>query len=330
VNPATQNIVVTVNPAPNLTVTNNSPSICEGDVTDIILNSTTPGAMVELIDVTLSDPSVSGASPIGTMYNVLPATIADPLLNPTNSPQTVVYEFEVTAFGFTFPSTQVAVVTINPTPTFTVTNNTPTINSGEATDIDINSPTSGAVVTLTAVTPSDPGITGFTTPGATFLDGNKLIDNLTSVTNMIETVTYTFQVSANGCTNPATQNVVVSINPAPDMTVTNNSPVICDGEPTDIEVTSTTVNAVIEIISITLSDPGITGFSPVGTTYNSFPSNVTDVLNNPTNTPQTITYEFEVTASGFTFPASQTTVVTINPTPIFTATNNVATLCPGM
>ena len=258
---------VTVNELPTFTLTNNISSICVGSVTDIDLNTLTAGATITLTSVVPSDPGVGGFTLAGATYVVFPANIADALTNSTNSPQTVTYEFEIDANGCTNPVRQTTIVTINPTPVFTLTNNIPSICSGENTDIDIGSPTSGAVITLIAVTPSDPGISGFTAVGANYLNGNKLTDNLLSIVSTIETVTYTFEVAANGCTNPITQNAIVSVNPSPVQVITNNLTDICEGSTTDIDLNSSTANAVIEIVGITLSDPGVGGFTPVTTTF---------------------------------------------------------------
>ncbi|MDZ7608284.1 MAG: hypothetical protein U5K79_22490 [Cyclobacteriaceae bacterium] len=51
------------------------------------------------------------------------------------------------------------------------------------------------------------------------------------------------------------------------------------------------------------------------------PGIIADNLVNNTDNIQTITYRFEVSASGFTSTAIQTAVVTVNPVPTMTITN---------
>jgi len=167
-----------------MTVINNAPSLCPTESTDIDINSVTANAVIELINITISpNPAgVSGNTTVGAKWGFgetpLPATIADDLSNSTNDIQTITYEFEVSASGFTGTSTQSAVVTVNPDPAQTITNTNTTINNGQKTDILINTPTENGQVTLISVNTTDPGLTGNTAVGASFPDGTTLEDIL--------------------------------------------------------------------------------------------------------------------------------------------------------
>ena len=339
-NPETDTARVTINPAPEMTVTNNVPTICDDESTDIDISSVTANAVIELINVTISpNPvGVTGHTAVNTTWDVnlgqLPATISDALDNVTDTIQTITYEFEVSASGFTGTSTQTAVVTVNPTPSQTITNTNTTINSGAMTDILIETPTENGIVTLIDTLRTG-DITGATSIGVSFVDGNSITDALVNNTTSPQTLSYVFRASANGCTNPETDTARVTINPAPEMTVTNNVPTICDDESTDIDISSVTANAVIELINVTISpNPvGVTGHTSVNTTWDvnlgQLPATISDALDNVTDTIQTITYEFEVSASGFTGTSTQTAVVMVNPTPSQTITNTNTTIING-
>ena len=78
--------------------------------------------------------------------------INETLGNPTESPITVTYRFSVSANGCTDPVQQSTTVTINPAPpVFSITNITPSICTGTATNITPITPTLNALVRLDAV-----------------------------------------------------------------------------------------------------------------------------------------------------------------------------------
>ena len=227
---------------------------------------------------------------------------------------------------------------VNPVPVFTITNNPAdpsTISNGESTDIDISITTPGGQVTLTDVTASSMSVTGYAAVGTIYPDGFKLEDKLANSSNNTHSVIYEFTASTGSCINPTVQTVQVFVNPAPNMVVVNNNPTICSGETTDIDLSSLTTNAVIEIASISIApDAGsITGFSAVGTQWDDalgqLPATIVDNLSNSTDDIQTITYELTVSAPGFTNTATQFIDVIVNPTPSLTVTNSSTTINSG-
>ena len=324
-NPVTINASVTVNPAPQMTVTNNAPVLCPGFPTNIELSSITADAVIELISVTVSPDTLGGITSVGTTWNSFPATLADNLVNNTDSIQLITYEFEVSASGFIGTSTQTAVVTVNPQPQMTINNTIPIINSGTATNITINTPTQNGQVRLKSVT-VPAGVTGNSAAGTLFPDGAVLADVLINGTTGSQIVSYEFEVIANGCTNPATITENVTVVPPADMTLTNNSPVICSDEITDIVLSSTTLGAVIELVGINITpDAGsVSGITAINSTWNTFPSNINDNLINSSNNTQTVEYVFEVSAGGFTNPVRQSVFIEVRPLP------DIAALAPGI
>ncbi|MDZ7608287.1 MAG: PKD-like domain-containing protein [Cyclobacteriaceae bacterium] len=246
-----------------------------------------------------------------------PGIIADNLVNSTDNIQTITYRFEVSASGFTSTAIQTAVVTVNPAPKMTITNTNLVINSGGMTDILLNTPTENGQVRLKSVVKSDPGLTGNTTVGASFPDGTRIEDVLFNSTNGSQSITYEFEVSANGCLDPVTILATVNVVPVATMTITNNVPIICSSENADITLSSTTVGAIIELIAVntTPNAGSVSGITPVNTTWNVFPTSILDNLQNNSNSTQKVEYIFQVSVGGNINPIVQIVTVDVKPTP---------------
>ena len=107
VNTTTSSTNVTVKPTPEMTVVNNNPTLCSAWATDIVVNSITADAIIELVNITISPDAsgITGFTSTGTTWassaSELPGMITDNLINSTDSLQTITYEFEVSASGFT-------------------------------------------------------------------------------------------------------------------------------------------------------------------------------------------------------------------------------------
>ena len=156
--------------------------------------------------------------------------INETLVNPTESPITVTYTFTVSANGCSDLTPVSTTVTINPAPpTFSISNTTPSVCEGVNANITLNSLTSGAVMTLTSVNYN--GVTGTTNyaGGETFTDGQQITESYSNPGNTPLTVTYTFSVAANGCSNPTTQQTTVTVNPDPVFAINNATSIICEG-----------------------------------------------------------------------------------------------------
>jgi hypothetical protein len=334
VNTTTITESVTVNPAPQMTVTNNDPLLCSEELTNIEINSVTANAIIKLVDVTISpDPGgVTGTTLIDTEwgfgFDPLPVTIEDALSNVTNDIQTVTYVFEVSASGFVSTTTKSAVVTVNPNPTMTVLNTNTTINSGQTTDILLNTQTQNGQVRLKSVT-KPVEITGNTIAGVLFPDGSRLEDILVNTASIPQTISYEFEAVANGCVNTTTIIEDVVVVPVAEMTLTNNTPSICSEENVDIVLESSTSGAVIELvgINITPTASSVSGITPINTTWNTYPANITDLLGNLTSNTQTVEYVFEVSAGGYTNPVTQSVFVDVKPLPDINASG--IEICSG-
>jgi predicted Fe-Mo cluster-binding NifX family protein len=295
-----------VSPGPQLTVTNNAPTICSPASTSIALSSTTSGAVISWTSAAVA--GVTGnADGTGT-------SIAQTLTSTNTTPTTVSYVVSVTANGCTAP-TQTVNVVVNPTPQVTITNNDDSLCSGETSNIALSSTVAGTVFNWTVVTGGS--------AGASAGSGSSIAQQLTNLGTSPITVTYavtpTFTNAGVTCTG-TTQNVSVVVSPGPQLTVTNNAPTICNPASTNIALSSTTSGAAISWTTAAVA--GVSGnVDGTGTS-------IAQTLTSTNTTPTTVSYVVSVTANGCTAP-TQTVNVVVNPTPQVTITNNDDSLCSG-
>ncbi|CAN5174954.1 hypothetical protein BH09BAC5_BH09BAC5_20960 [soil metagenome] len=177
---STAQVTVTVNPTPTVTATASSPTICAGNSTNL-----TGGGATSYV----WNPGNISGSPI----TVSPAS-------------TTTYTVTGTTTGCS--STAQVTVTVNPSPTVTATASSPTICSGNSTNL-----TGG-------------GATSYVwNPGN--ISGSPISVSPASTTTY--TVTGT---GGNGCTSTA--QVTVTVNPTPTVTATASSSTICAGNSTTL------------------------------------------------------------------------------------------------
>ncbi len=235
-----------------------------------------------------------------------------------------------TIFNGVCPSSADEVVITNkPQPDITITNGTPlTICSNTQTDIGLTDAVPSSVITLVGVTISgSPGnINGHTLVGTTFTTGSVISDLLINTTNTDQTIQYDFQSTANGCTG-VVESITLTVRPNPVFNFTNIPSTICEGasSPTNIVLSSSVVGMRVRIANV-IATGGVTGFSPINTQFNLFPATIADVLDNPTNQSQTVTYTLEGSLGGLCVNPTLTNVtVTVNPKPI--GGNDSKTVC---
>ncbi|MEO5643368.1 MAG: hypothetical protein ABIQ40_07635, partial [Bacteroidia bacterium] len=178
---STAQVTVTVNPTPTVTATASAPTICSGNST----NLTGTGAATYVWN-----PGAIAGSPI----SVSPST-------------TTTYTVTGTG-GNGCTSTAQVVVTVNPTPTVTATASSPTICSGNSTNL-----TGSGAASYVWNPGAIPGSPVSVSPAAT--------------------TTYTVTGTAgNGCTSTA--QVTVTVNTTPTVTAVASSPSICTGGSTNL------------------------------------------------------------------------------------------------
>jgi gliding motility-associated-like protein len=186
--------IVTVNPTPTVTIIDDT--ICNGSAGTLNTTVSVPGGTY------LWNPGGSTAQ------------------NLTVSPNTTTSYSLVYSTGANCSSAAVTgIITVNPIPTLITTLASPTLCSGDAVSIGLNSNTPGSVISWTTV---ESQVTG-----ATSGSGTNINDVINSINTNTGNVTYTIISQANNC-NSLPQNVMVTVYPIPNITLLNDT--ICQGE----------------------------------------------------------------------------------------------------
>jgi gliding motility-associated-like protein len=303
-------ITIWINPQPRIEVSA-SDTLCfdEGTTFDVSTTNTTTGTWVYDLVVTPSDPGVTGFTPTENDRTTLNFT--DLLVNTTNTVQTVTYQFipkildPRTGLAYCEDGIDTTItIWINPQPRIEVSaSDTLCFDEGTTFDISTVTPsinTTGTWVYDLVVTPSDPGVTGFT-PTENDRTSLNFTDLLVNNTNTVQTVTYQFipkildpRTGLAYCEDGIDTTITIWINPQPRIAV-SASDTLCFDEGTTFDISTvtpsinTTGTWVYDLV-VTPSDPGVTGFTPTENDRTSL--NFTDLLVNNTNTVQTVTYQF--------------------------------------
>ncbi|MDF2438466.1 MAG: hypothetical protein K0Q95_2842 [Bacteroidota bacterium] len=272
----TDNVSVTVNPQPVLTITNPA-AVCSPNTVDITLAAVT-----------------SGSSGGGTFTYWTDAAATSALAAPTAVATSGTYYIKVTATGGCTDIDPV-VVMINPLPV-----------SNAGTDVTI---CSGVPASIGA--PAVAG-NGYSWSPVTGLSASNVSDpSITTVNNgttpIVTLYTVTTSVISTGCST--TDNVNVTVNPQPVLTITNPA-AVCS--PNTVNITSAAVTS------------GSTG----GGTFTYWTdAAATSALAAPTAVATSGTYYIKVTATGGCTDIDPV-VVTINPLPVSNAGADVV-ICTG-
>ncbi len=318
-------MTLTINPFPVFNITNNLPTICDDEAIDIEINSSDPNAIITINAINNAGGNITGHNTVGSTF--LPGSnISTILSNNTDDRLDLIYILGASSLGCDNPIQQNVQIEVNPTPSFSVTNNLSEICSGANTDILVSSPTEGGEIVLVDVNYGS--ITGTLVDGQRFVDGTTINDVITNnLTSPVE-VTYTFNVEANGCVSKQPNQIVkVLVNPDPKFSFTNTT-AICSGETTDILLESVFLpdeDLIFEIIGIT-TNGSITGNSPIGST---FVKNevIADLLTNSSNISDTIKYEIQIRNNNGCLGETDIIEVAVNPNPGIAATVADPVIC---
>ncbi len=143
-------------------------------------------------------------------------------------------------------------------------------------------------------------------------------ETLTNTTASPITVTYVYNITANGCNN--TQNVTVTVNPVPALSSTLTPAAICSGTTFNYTATSATVGSVFSWSRALVADISQAAASGTGAA-------VSETLTNMSAAPVTVTYAFTTTANGCS--KTENVTVTVNPIPVLSSTASPAAICSG-
>ena len=294
-------VTVTVNSIPSATAVPSAQIICSGGLTTIVLTSNIPGTTYAWTD---TQTGVSGATPGSG------SIISQTLTATGTSAGTAIYTITPTAGGCVgTPIT--ATITVNPKPAATATPSAQTLCSGDSTSIALTGNIAGTTFTWTV---AQSGATGASAGNGTLI---KQILTATFGTTP-GTVTYTITPSANGCSGTPTL-VTVTVNPNPIVTIAPTSQTICSGSATSLALTS---NIPGTTFTWTVTQTGVSG-ATAGSG-----SNIVQTLTATGSIAGTAVYHIIPTANGCPG-LPQNVTVTVNPTPVVTATPSVQTICSG-
>ncbi|MBK7213379.1 MAG: hypothetical protein IPH88_08845 [Bacteroidales bacterium] len=299
-------VVVTVVPAPVLTVSPTTTTSCSGD--PVVINLTANYAGVTFAWTASATGSVTGYS------NGTGSTISQTLTNNDNVARNVVYAIMMSLNGCTVGPSNLT-VTVYPTPH--VTNNPlgATRCSGAAFVLSLTSNVASTTYTYTAN--GTPGISGFANGS-----GNTINQTFINSGTIPGTVTYTITPTANGCVGP-TSNYVVTVNPIPDVNLSLASQSICSGTNTVPVALSSAVAGTTFSWSATPSAGGITGYTASGN--GNIPA---QTINSSLSVQGNVTYTVIPSNSGCTG-VSKTHIVTVNPLPLVTNGSLAQAICSG-
>ena len=293
-------VILTVNPIPTASTTDNNDPFCSGGTTNIVVSNPNNVAGTTY---NWSVPATAGitelASAAGANGVALNVPIAQTLTNTTGSPITVTFTVTPVGPAPTYctgtPVTQT--VTVNPTPKGTVTASASPICTGMSVDL-IYTPTAG-------VGPYDIVVNGVTytniTSGvfATFSPLTTTTYTLTSITDK--------GVTPNCSNSSPASAVTVTVNPTPDAVATPSAQTICSGASiTTIALTGSVMGTTFNWTRDNTAD--VTGIAAMGS------GNISGSLTNTTNAAITVTFTI-TPVTAFCTGTPITATVVVNPTP---------------
>ncbi|WP_035654111.1 PKD-like domain-containing protein, partial [Flavobacterium saliperosum] len=293
-------VTITVNPTPNAIATPASQTICSATATNIALSSAVSGTTYAW---TVVQTGVSGAS------NGSGNTIVQTLTATGSVSGTAVYTVTPTANGCTGTPMTVT-ITVTPIPNAIATPSSQTICSGTANNIALSSAVAGTTYTWTVV---QTGVTGAANGG-----GAAISQTLTTTGITPGTAVYTVTPVANGCIGSPI-DVTITVNPAPVVTATPASEMICSGQSTGITLSSTITGTTY---SWTVVQTGVTGAS------NGSGNMISQLLTTTGAAIGTVVYTVTPMYNGCAG-APLTIQVTVTPKVTMTATAVSSNICSG-
>lgn len=229
---------LTVSPRPVVTATPQNDTICNGGTTFIELNSTVPGTTFTLD--TLYTGSILGAD----LTIVDDTTIQQTLTNPTLYADSVVYRIFPTGPTYPYCGGTADTVVIWVEPTVTITALDDTICNGDFTAIDVRSPnitTNGIHFTWTS-SATDPDVTGFTnnaTGQDTLLNITDQLVNIGLDSAIVHYTITPWALDASGNLKCSGTPINIDIWVEPTVSISAVNDTLCDGDNTNIVVSST-------------------------------------------------------------------------------------------
>jgi hypothetical protein len=291
----TFNYVVTVNPTPTVNSTGFD-TVCSNEVQNYLITGPVAGTIF-----TWSRAGVAGISnPAVSGQTTNPITEA--LINTANVPVNVNYTIIPSANGCVTGPIFTYQVTVNPTSNVT-SSGTHVVCNNTALNYNITASVTGSTYSWSRNT-----VTGISNAAVSGQTANPITEALVNTTSAPIIVPYYIVSSANGCNNPDTFILNVTVNP----TATLASPLtdtVCSAVALNHTLTSPVAGTTFSWTRAVVA--GIS--NPAGSGTN---NPITEVLTNTTNLPVNVTYMVTPSANGCVNPAVTPLVVTVNPTPL--------------
>ncbi len=330
-----------IEPTPRATIVTTTPTVCNGSNINVTINSPTVSItstnLSYIVTVSSTDtPNLGGTAAVGfTLVKAdLPFSITGTLTNSSDAPIVVTYTVTPKLIGCSDGPVQTVTVTVNPTPQVVPSTLSQIICDDGTTSIILRSPSvfSNGVITFNYTVVATGGVTGFTTPVIGLQLNHVISDVLNNPTNEPQTVTYTIvPISPSGCPSGPPKVVVITVEPTPQIVPSTLAQTICNDARTDVILNSPTIvtGGVITFNYTVVATGGVTGFT---TPLNGLPNGhkIEDLLHNPTNSFQTVTYTIVPITPICTNDPIQTIVITVNPTPQVTPSTLTQTICNNL
>jgi uncharacterized protein (TIGR02145 family) len=297
---------VVVQPLPDLTVNNTTPTVCDNQIINIGLTSTLPGAAFSWTS-TCSSPFVSGYT------NGTGNLITDKLRNTGNTIDTVKYFIHSSANGCNGPIVQTNVI-VNPIPVLTNLILTKTICSGTSTNILLTSNVAGTTFSWIS------GLMSGSVTGYSNGSGNPLDQLLTNTGFIPGLVRYRVTPAANSCAGAST-DFDVTVNPMPDVSNPVTRYPICSGNAANIAILSNVAGTTFTWTAVP-SAPTLSGY-----TNGSGPF-IADILVNSATQTDSVAYTIIPMMNGCAG-APRTLYAVVYPVPNAYSTPATVTLCSG-
>ena len=233
---------------------------------------------------------------------------------PTDTPDTYTYNLISAAgsSGWEYPQTGTATVIVKPLPELTSTLTPTGICSNTAFNYTPSNSIGGTVFSWTREV--IPGISNPASSGTDDID-----ETLINTTSSPVEVTYTYTLTANGCSN--TQEVKIMVTQSPELTSSTSINDICSG-------------SLLEYTPTSSINPGTT-FSwyrdadSYGNSANSGSGNISETLYNNSENPITVYYHYTLSSNGCVNPTDFLVEVTVVPAPEVSASASEYTICPN-
>jgi gliding motility-associated-like protein len=296
-------VTVTVNPKPTLSAALLAP-ICSGTNFSYIPSSGVSGTSFSWSRAAINGISNVAASGIGNISEVLTNTTSDPI--------NVVYVYQLTANGCS--NTENVTVTVNPVPAYTGVLSPTSVCSNKPFTYAPASSTANASFIWTRNV-----VAGISNPAVTNGTGSINETLINTTTSPID-VTYTYTVSANGCTNPNTYSFVVKVFPQPRLTSSLTPADICTGSTFGYAPTSSVTGT-----GFVWTRAAISGIN--NNTSGGGSDAISETLANSTTQRIKVIYTYTLTANGCSY--QEDVLIWVNPTPVISSTLTPASICSG-